>query len=50
MRKISSYSTEAQEALIPIVSEDCTVEKKIKVVFNSKGQADDFRGMCFSWE
>ena len=26
------------------------VEKEIKVVFNSKEQADGFRGMCFSWE
>ena len=29
---------------------DCTVEKEIKVVFNSKEQADGFRGMCFSWK
>lgn len=26
------------------------VEKEIKVVFNSKEQADGFRGMCFSWK
>ena len=35
---------------IMVVSDDCTVEKEIKVVFNSKEQADGFRGMCFSWE
>ena len=27
-----------------------TVEKEIKVVFNSKEQADGFQGMCFSWK
>ena len=32
------------------VSDDCTVEKEIRVVFNSKEQADGFRGMCFSWK
>ena len=26
------------------------LEKEIKVVFNSKEQADGFWGMCFSWE
>ena len=35
---------------IMVVSEDCTVEKEIRVVFNSKEQADGFHGMCFSWE
>ena len=35
---------------IRVVSEDCTVEKEIRVVFNSKEQADGFHGMCFSWE
>lgn len=35
---------------ILVVSDDCTVEKEIKVVFNSKEQADGFQGMCFSWE
>ena len=35
---------------IMVVSDDCTVEKEIKVVFNSKGQADGFQGMCFSWK
>lgn len=35
---------------IMVVNDDCTVEKEIKVVFNSKEQADGFRGMCFSWE
>ena len=31
-------------------SDDCTAEKEIRVVFNSKEQADGFRGMCFSWK
>lgn len=35
---------------ILVVSDDCTVEKKIKVVFSSKEQADGFKGMCFSWK
>ena len=35
---------------ILVVSDDCTVENEIKVVFTSKEQADGFKGMCFSWE
>ncbi len=35
---------------IMIVNDDCTVKKKIKVVFDSKNQADGFKGMCFSWK
>lgn len=35
---------------IMVVSDDCTVKKEIKIVFKSKEQADDFQGMCFSWE
>lgn len=35
---------------ILVVSEDCTVEKEIKVVFATPKQADGFRGMCFSWK
>ena len=35
---------------ILVVSDDCTVKNKIKVVFNTKEQADGFKGMCFSWE
>lgn len=35
---------------ILVVSDDCTVKNKIKVVFNTKEQADGFRGMCFSWK
>lgn len=33
---------------IMVVSDECKVEKEIKVVFSSKEQADGFRGMCFS--
>ena len=35
---------------ILVVSDDCTVENEIKVVFNTKEQADGFKGMCFSWK
>lgn len=35
---------------ILVVSNDCTVENEIKVVFNTKEQADGFKGMCFSWK
>lgn len=35
---------------ILVVSDDCTVKNEIKVVFTSKEQADEFKGMCFSWE
>lgn len=35
---------------ILVVSDDCTVNNEIKVVFNTKEQADGFKGMCFSWE
>ena len=35
---------------ILVVSDDCTVNDEIKVVFTSKDQADGFKGMCFSWE
>ena len=35
---------------ILVVSDDYTVKNEIKVVFNTKEQADGFKGMCFSWE
>ena len=35
---------------ILVVSDDCMVKNEIKVVFNTKEQADGFKGMCFSWE
>lgn len=35
---------------IMVVSDNCTVEKEIKIVFNSKEQADGFQGICFSWQ
>ena len=35
---------------ILVVSDDCTVKSEIKVVFNTKEQADGFKGMCFSWK
>ena len=35
---------------ILVVSDDCTVKNEIKIVFNTKEQADGFKGMCFSWK
>lgn len=35
---------------ILIVSDDCTVENEIRIVFSSKELADAFRGLIFSWE
>lgn len=45
-----TFNYDFSQRHIMVVSDDCTVEKEIKVVFNSKEQADGFRGMCFSWE
>lgn len=45
-----TFNYDFSQRHIMVVSDDCTVEKKIKVVFNSKEQADGFKGMCFSWE
>ena len=35
---------------IMVVSDDCTVNDEIKVLFTSKEQADGFKGIRFSWE
>lgn len=35
---------------IMIVSDNCTVENEIKIVFATKEQADGFNGLCFSWQ
>lgn len=35
---------------ILVVSKECIVKQEIKIVFQSKEQADGFYGMCFSWE
>lgn len=45
-----TFNYDFSQRHILVVSDDCTVEKEIKVVFNSKEQADGFQGMCFSWE
>lgn len=45
-----TFDYDFSQCHIMVVSDDCTVEKEIKVVFNSKGQADGFQGMCFSWK
>lgn len=34
---------------ILVVSEECSIQKEIEIVFNSKEQADGFKGICFSW-
>lgn len=33
-----------------VVSDDCKVKRKIKVVFGTKKQADGFQFVCFSWK
>lgn len=35
---------------ILVVGFDLTVNEKIKIVFETKKQADEFNGVCFSWE
>lgn len=45
-----TFNYDFSQRHIMVVSDDCTVEKEIKVVFNSKEQADGFQGMCFSWK
>lgn len=45
-----TFNYDFSQRHILVVSDDCMVKEEIKVVFNSKEQADGFRGMCFSWE
>lgn len=45
-----TFNYDFSQRHILVVSDDCTVENEIKVVFTSKEQADGFKGMCFSWE
>lgn len=47
---IVSFNYDFSQRHILVVSDDCTVKNEIKVVFNTKEQADGFKGMCFSWE
>ena len=44
------FESDFSQRHILVVSDDCTVEKEIKVVFNSKEQADGFQRLCFSWK
>ena len=45
-----NFNHDFSQRRILVISDDCTVKNEIKVVFNSKEQADGFKGMCFSWE
>lgn len=45
-----TFNYDFSQRHIMVVSDDCTVKNEVKVVFNSKEQADGFRGMCFSWK
>lgn len=45
-----TFDYDLSQRHILVVSDDCTVNDEIKVVFNTKEQADGFKGMCFSWE
>ena len=45
-----TFNYDFSQRHILVVSDDCTMKSEIKVVFNTKEQADGFKGMCFSWE
>ncbi|MCC2165812.1 SGNH/GDSL hydrolase family protein [Brotaphodocola catenula] len=45
-----TFNYDSSQRHIMVVSDDCTVEKQIKIVFNSKEQANGFYGICFSWK
>ena len=45
-----TFNYDFSQRHILVVSNDCTVKSEIKVVFNTKEQADGFKGMCFSWK
>lgn len=45
-----TFNYDSSQRHIMIVGDNCTVEKELKIVFNTKEQADGFKGMCFSWE
>ena len=45
-----TFNYDFSQRHIMVVSEDCAVENEIKIVFQTKEQADDFKGMCFSWK
>lgn len=45
-----TFNYDFSQRHILVVRDDCTVKDEIKVVFNTKEQADGFKGMCFSWE
>lgn len=44
------FESDFSQRHILVVRDDCTVKDEIKVVFNTKEQADGFHGMCFSWK
>lgn len=45
-----TFNYDFSQRHIMVVSENCTVDKEIRIVFSTKEQADGFRGMCFSWK
>ena len=45
-----TFNYDSSQRHIMVVGDECMAEKEIKVVFNSKEQADGFQGICFSWE
>ncbi|MCD8328843.1 MAG: SGNH/GDSL hydrolase family protein [Ruminococcus sp.] len=45
-----TFNYDFSQRHILIVSDDCTVEDQIEIVFSSKEQADAFQGLIFSWE
>lgn len=45
-----TFNYDFSQRHILVVSNDCTVKSEIKVVFDTKDQANGFKGMCFSWK
>lgn len=45
-----TFNYDFSQRHILVVSDDCTVKSEIKVVFDTKDQANGFKGMCFSWK
>ena len=43
-----TFAYDFSQRHILVVSDDCTVKNEIKIVFNTKEQADGFKGICFS--
>ena len=45
-----SFDYDFSQRHILVVSDDCTVQNEIKIIFDTAEQAEGFQGMFFSWE